>query len=436
MTTLDRILDFLPPPYTIAPDSVLAALLGAFALEVDALQEDIDRVRRTHWIRQAYQMEDAQKLGALVGLPSLPWETLETYRARLLPLVAAQLDGALGPEDIRRFVHDYLRNAEAALESTLVPHMPPDPDDAYRVLAGRPQWHPLALAENPPRLRRSNTLVARGGAIPYLFRWTETNNGLDETVPAFRVTGLPGRRTAVPVLVNLTTGEMILYADRLLAGSELEISTAGEASRAARATLNGFDITHKLRSMSGFALGTPFTQAQFDRKPLLPRLMRGTNDWIFLAIGLFDVRGLNQVFFALPDATMREVTLDETAFDHALFPSGPLVQLAMEWTETEPASFEVQIPRTVVLEPSGSLPGASPHELVADALQRSIDKLHAAGVRAALRFMPFAETQRQIVRHTLPWVVLDPETAPTGQGERMDVGGRFGETDLGHARFE
>src|SRR5262249_59749001 len=126
-----------------------------------------------------------------------------------------------------------------------------------------------------------------------------------------------------------------------------------------------------------------------------------------LSVGLYDAHGLDRVFYALADGALHEVLLDQTTFDHSLFPSGPLAQVAVAWTETEPASFEVQVPRAIVSEPAGSATGAAPHVLAADALERAIGDLHAAGVHAAVRFMPFTETQPQIVRHTLPWLVLD-----------------------------
>jgi hypothetical protein len=439
MTTLERILDVLPPPYSVAADSTLAALVGLFALEFDTLGEDIDRLRRTHWINQAYRFEDATKLGALLGIPPLPWETLETYRARLLPLAASRLDGALAPKDIRAFVHDYLLNAEDALDATFVPGMPADEDKAFQLLPDdRPLWRPLELAENPPRLQPSNVLAARNGSVPHLFRWTEHNNGLDDALATFRVAGLSGRRTAVPVLINLGTGDMVFYADRLLAGAELEVAAAGDAGnpRLARATLDGADVTHKLKSVSNFALGSALKPSDCDPQPLLPRMLRGANDWLFVVLGIYDLRGFDQVFFALADNALFEGVFDQTRFDHALFPSGPHARLAMEWIETEPASFEVRVPRGVVLEPAGSPADAAPHALVADGLQRAIDELHAAGVRARVRYLPFGETQRQTVRHVLPWILLDPERAPSGEGEAVDIGGHFDESSLGRTRFE
>lgn len=438
MTTLARLLDLLPPIYTAAPDGTLAALLETFALEFDAIAEDLDRLRRTHWINQAYRFEDAVKLGALLGIPPLEWETLDSYRARLLPLAAARMDGALATQDICQFVHDYLRRASDVLESVLVPGLPATVEDAFSLLPDRPLWRPLALVENPTRGKESDTLLARRGLVPVLFRWSETNHGLDVTAVTIRITGLAGRRTAVPVLVNLTTGDMILYGERILPGAELEIALApgGSNPRQARAMLDGSDVTHRLHSLGGFVLGTPFTPQQYDPAPLLPRLARGQNDWIFLSIGLYDAHGLDRVFYALADAALKEVLLDQTSFDHSLYPSGPLAQLALSWTETEPASFEVRIPRAIVSEPSGSAPGAAPHELAADALERSLDDLHAAGVRATLRFLPFVETQPQIVRHTLPWLVLDREQGSAGFEAALVQGGRFDESGLDKARFE
>ena len=419
MTTLDRILDLLPPPYSVAPDSVLAGLLGVFALEFDVVQEDLDRLRRTHWIEQTYRLEDARRLGAIGGVESLPWETLESYRARVLPLIEAELAGALGPREILNFTVEYLWRAEDALESKLL-------------AGGAPM-----LREFPLRQRRSSALATSGGLVPVLHRWTETNRGLDDSVASFRITGLGGRRTAVPLIANLTTGEILLFPDRLLAGAELEIlPDEGGDGRAARATLDGADVTAKLKTLSGFTLGTPFSAAQYDAAPRLPRLPRGPSEWMFLSVGLFDVRGLDHFFFALADAELREGRFDETRFDHALFPSGPLARLDMSWSEHEPASFEVDVPRTIVQEPRGAAPGARPHLLVADALARTIGALHAAGVRATVRYTPFIETQKQQVRHTLPWIWVDPEHGSAGMGDTLELGFHFEETGLGQGRFE
>jgi hypothetical protein len=437
MNTLERILELLPPPYSIANDSVLAQLVDAFALEYDAIQEDIERLRRTHWVNQAYDFEDLRKIAALCGVEPLPYETLETLRARLLPMVEAMLSGALGPADIRLFVETYLRNAEHAYSSVFLPGLLENPvPDPWTTPRQRPLFRPLALEEFPERPRSSPTLRARGGLVPALFRWTETNTGLEHAIPTLRLVGLGGRRTTAPLIANLTTGDMILFPDRIDAGSELLIAPRDATDRTLTATLNGEDVSARLKSLSGFVLGTPFSTAQFDQVAQVPPLPRGSSEWIYLSLGLYDVRGLDTFSFALADDALREGAFDETSFDHALFPAGPMAQLELSWREREAASFEVVVPRTIVSEPAGADLPMRPHLLVADALERSIGALHAAGVRAVVRFVPFKEVQRQQVRHWRPWVLLDPEQGPAGRNDRFDFGFRLGEGGLGTARFE
>jgi hypothetical protein len=216
MNHLDQLLDFMPGPYSVAKDSIVSRLLDAFALEMEVFEEDIDRMRQTHWIRFAYRLEDAKALGALMGIEPLPWERLDSFRERLLTLIEARLKGALGPVEVRRFVYQYLFGAERVMGVTLVPGIQTVTfEQAYKPPDRRPLFRPLALVENPPKRRRSGTLEARGGRVPYLYRWQESNKGLQETVVEFHVTGVIGGRPAVPVIVNLSTGDLIGYAGRL-----------------------------------------------------------------------------------------------------------------------------------------------------------------------------------------------------------------------------
>jgi len=441
MSALDRIRDLIPPPYTIEDDSVLSGLIDGFALECDSAQEDIDRMRRTHWVRQAYRFEDLRRIGALFDIEPLTWENLKTYRLRLITLIAARLSGALGPSDIRKFVHDYLVGAEDALKVTLILGLrgvPEDSVDPWQRTDKRKFFEPLELAEFPLVTRRSKALAARGGFVPVLYRWTETNRGLEDSTATFRIMGMGSDRTAIPVLLNITTGDMILYHDRLTAGALLEISLDEDAEneRTARATVNGADVTHKLRSVSGVELGRAETLVDLDESPQLPRFRRGDNEWIFLSVGFFDLPALDRTFFALADGMLREGRFDETQFDQSLFPSGSLAYLDMSWVESEPASFEVRVPRNVVSAPSGRPDDAAPYDLVADALRRSLQSLHAAGVRARLRFMPFTEQQPQFIRTTFSWMRPDPETGSAGTRDELSLGMHFGETKLGRSRFE
>jgi hypothetical protein len=443
MTPLERLQNLLPPPYAIAPDSLLARTLDVFALEMDVFQEDLDRLRQTHWIRFASQLRDVEKLAALLGIARLSWERLVTFRERFLALATARLKGALGPREIKWFVYDYVSRAEKVLRCLFVPGLQTvDFVQAYAPPPTRPLFRPLALVENPLQQRRSSTLQARGGRVPYLFRWQEHNRGLQDATVSFVLSGLLGGRTTVPMLVNLTTGDLLGFAGTVKFGQVVVIrpaqATPLEEPRLAAATLDDADVTGALFSMSGFTLGTPFTKESLDPRPRLPRLARGANDWIFLSVGLYDLKGLNRFFFAMAQAGLREGTFDEASFDQALFPSGPIAQLEMEWLEVEPASFEVQVPRYVVSEPTelAASSDSHPYEQVAEGILVAIEDLHAAGVRTAVRFLPFTEVQPQRIRVQLPWKVLDPEQGPAGRRDGLTLGARFGDSPLGGSRFE
>ncbi len=446
MSHLDRILDLLPAPYSVAPDSVIGQLLGTLTLELDTFDEDLGRLQRSHWIGTAERLEDAARLGELLDVPPLPWETLATYRARLLPLVAARLAGALSPGEIERFVFDYLSRTERAdtLDSLFVP---PglgglDREQAFGRKAAGAHFRPLSLVENPERRVASQALLARGGLVPYLFRWQEDNQGLDETVAELRIVGLAGGQTAVPMLLNRTTGDLLGYRGVLRVGEVLDLSVAaaagGDRPRLARAELDGRDVTARLFGGGGFSLAAGWQPEKLEQGPQLPRLVRGRNEWIYLSVGLFDTKGLDHVFFALADDELYEGVFDQTRFDHALFPSGPAARLAMSWVETTPATFEVRVPRYLVAEPSELVAAGPkrPWQMVAEGLESSVAALHAAGVRSAVRFVPFVETQRQEARARLPWVRLDAETASPGRDAGLSLGGRFGESTFGGTRFE
>jgi hypothetical protein len=436
MNRLTRMLDLLPPPYSVAADSLLSRLLEIAAAELEALDEDIDRMRQTHWIGFCSRLADAEKLGALMGIAKLPWETLPLYRSRLIATVKARLLGALGPNEIRKFVHDYLAGVELATNATLVHGLASkkSADDAFRSDAERPHFIPLALIENPDVRRESAALRQRNGNVPYLLRWRESNGGLADTSVRIHITGAFGRKTAVPVLLNITTGEMIGYCGRLDFGQELLIEASGSSDNplAAKATIAGADVTKSLFGISGFRLGEALTADRVLDKPNMPRLLRGINEWLFLCIGHFDIKGLDSYFFALAGENFQEGVFDESRFDSAVFPSGTMANLAMDWFETEPAVFEVHVPRSHVREPRDS----GVHRLAQTGLDASIAELRAAGVESRTRYLPFTETQGHRAVATLPWVVLAPEQGSAGERISVALGGQFGESALGGTRFE
>jgi len=451
MNYLPAIQESLPSPYTMAEDSVLTGILRVAALELETFHEDLDRMRQTHWFGTAFRMVDESKLGALLNIAPLPWENLDLYRQRVLALVAARLRGALGPNEIRQFVYDYLQNSERVLGCTFVPGLQtvnlrdafpydetdPNPSD---ILKKRPLFRGLSVEENPRRTRSSQTLADRRGRVPHLLRWTEANKGLDDSVAEFHISGLLQNRTVVPVLVNLTTGDLIGFAGRIFFGQTLSLSRLvpdGPLNdRRLQATMEGMDVSSRMFSVENFQLGVPFSKQQ-QTAPLLPRLKRGANDWIFLAVGMYDIRGLDRFFFAIAGHDLHEAVFDETRFDASLFPSGTIAHLEMQWAEKEPACFEVNVPRAVVIEPASDAPPSSrPYQQVGDSLAASVAELRAAGVRAQVRFVPFKEEQRQKVTARVPWKILDAEAAPTGETKFVELGARFGESPLDQTRFE
>jgi hypothetical protein len=315
-------------------------------------------MRQTHWIGTCYRLEDAEKIGALVGVRPFPWENLPLFRVRLLSTVAARLKGALGPNEIRDFVYRYLHDTEATMGASLVPGLQTvTAADAYKADPSRPLFRPLAFEENPPAPRESSILASRGGNVPYLFRWQEKNQGLDETLARIDVTGVIDKRTTTPVVANLTTGDLVGFRGAIGFGRVLTIAAAGtDAAQPRRATaaLDGTDVTASLFSVSGFEMGEPLRLDRIDPAPLVPRLVRGANEFVFLSVGMFSVKGLNRYFSSTAADDLREAVFDETRFDHTLFPSGRVARVAMSWYETQGATFEVRVPRYIVREPSGS----------------------------------------------------------------------------------
>jgi hypothetical protein len=419
VTSLDRMQELLPLPYSVAGDALLTVVLNSCALQVEALEEDVDRMRRSHWIEQAWRDSDLDRLAALVGIRRFPSEPPPLFRRRVVALVRARLRGAIGPLDVRQFVVEYLD----ALEKEL----------ACKLVHGGVTFDKVRLVENPPRVRRSKQLRDRGGRVSQLFRWREQNGGLDPAPMILRITGAVGG-TANPVVANLTTKELIGYRGFLRRGEVLVIENGA-------ARIEAHDVSGRLFTIAGFTLGVPNQPFDFGDHPS-PSLARGDNELFFAALGIWDERAFDRVAFFPDDPAMREAAFDQTTFDHAIFPAGTMAQLELVWVEHEPASFEVRVPRTIVIEPASlrrefraSKLTRPPFDEIADDLAATLPELRAAGVRAELRLDGFTETQQHYDRFVPGWVVLEPEDGPAGSNDRVGVGARFDETALGLSQF-
>lgn len=440
MTALESLLELLPPPWTQDPRSVVTALLNVAALEIEAGQEDVDRLHRSHGFDTAYRLGDLAKLVALLGVTPLPWEDdLDLLRSRARALIDARLGGSVGKREIGRFVVDYLARAEAAVDVEAVRGLPSPRTwtDAYPPDTFAPDHdgiddgedHPLSFVEWPLRIRRSSQL----GTVSYLHRWTERNGGVFAATPTLELTGLPGGLTAVPIIANLTAGALIGWRGVVGAGRRLVIRQVDDrvVAELDDEVSGVYDVTDRL--FSARRTDTGLDAADLDPEPRLFALTQGDNELRYLNAGLFDVAGIGHVGFALAPDDLREGVFDETTFDHSLFPAGPVAGLAMYWPERVPATFRIGLRRDVVVHRRGV--DAQLVDDITDALRRGLDELRAAGVVAELAPRGLHDEQRQHARVSLSWVQVPPERGPSGSDGRFAVSARFGASPLGDSRY-
>ena len=83
--------------------------------------------------------------------------------------------------------------------------------------------------------------------MPYLYRWTEHNGGVFAAAPRLEIVGLPGGRTAVPIVADLTAGALIGWRGVVGAGRRLVIRPADDA----RAGEGGWSPSSTTRSAAG-----------------------------------------------------------------------------------------------------------------------------------------------------------------------------------------
>ena len=324
MTTIETLLDLLPPPSDADPASVVSAVLNVGALELDAGQEDVDRLRRTHGFDTAYRLGDLAKIVALLGVTPLPWEDdIDLLRHRARALIDAQLAGAVGKREMGHFVVDYLVRVGSAIDVEVVRgcrgcttgSRPTRRTPSPRATTASTTEHPRTA----PPIRRFVSSSGRGardaarqlGAVPYLYRWTEHNGGVFAAAPRVEIVGLPGGLTAVPIVADLTAGALIGWRSVVGAGRRLVIRPAdddappGEGGVVAELDdeVSGRrDVSDRLFSVSSFTAGVPFTPADVDAEPRLFAFVQGDNELRYLNAGLYNVDGIGHVAFALaPD---------------------------------------------------------------------------------------------------------------------------------------
>ena len=77
--------------------------------------EDMDRVRRSHFVETAFDRVDVAKLGALFDMAPADWEPTALFRIRLLRTIGARLKGAVTRAPLDELMTALLDAAQQAL---------------------------------------------------------------------------------------------------------------------------------------------------------------------------------------------------------------------------------------------------------------------------------------------------------------------------------
>ncbi|TDE92438.1 hypothetical protein EXU48_12775 [Occultella glacieicola] len=399
----------------------LAEVIG---LQLEILDSEARIVQRAHWFDATVERAEAAALGALLGIGAEPWQTLGEYRAWFHALRTARVrDGAVTGAALRRFVTMF---AEAFERTNRLEAL--GPFDAWPPAAVR-RGH--AFVENPPT---SNAARFGGDAAEPLTRQAVTNTGLDAADASILFTGTAVGEY-VPVIVNLTTGEALVYLDAVGVGQRLWVYAGDDHT--VTAELEQADVTHRMRHVRRVTPGTAWTTDDIGAETRALRLPPGDNDLWFLPVAHFDSPGLDRVLLALADLDLHQGRWDATTFDHALFYQDPGVVIDLTWTETAPAQVRLDLDAGTLLNDSGDTDAALLARAELDtSLGLGVRSLAAAGVRAEVRLRPLHDSQRQLDHLVFVSGRQVSEAGTVGIDRLRDAGGVYGVTGYGDSTYQ
>lgn len=438
----DAMASRLPPVWSAERGTLLDALLSLVANEQTAFDEDLDRVKRAHWVDTAWDIADLARIGALFGIVPAGWEGVSLFRERLKAIIAARLRGAVTPDAIEHVVLRILKGVEQELKDIYLPL--PAQIRFGDQLFGRGEAAPASkgrILEFPRRRQRAPTLAGSGALRQPLAKLDADNMGLEPTPLLGTLTGVAGGRTAIPVLVNLTTGHILLWAGRLACGQRLQLSLGAGGSLVAR--VGDRDVTHEIWTGEGFVPGARFAPVRPDPEPRPLMLARGVNRLWYWPLGLYDAPGLDSAVFASPAADIEQgrwapgPASEGSRFDKALFEQPAAVSLDLWWEERQAAAFRVEIPAGVVTR-CRHAPGRDTETERAQLVQLLNDvvtELRAAGVDGRVVALPLAEEQRLESRATLLSPIATQETQDL-QSALSGISALFDTTAVDGARLE
>jgi len=432
----------LPPVWSAERGTMLEALLSLVANEQTALDEDMDRVRRSHWVDTAWDLRDLARIGALFGIAPAGWEGVSLFRERLKAVIAARLRGAVTADALEHVVLRILKGVESELEQRYM-ELPADIRFGDRVL-GRGVAAPAArgrFVEFPLQRRRADSLRGKGALRQPLAQLDIDNKGVEPAALLGTITGVAGARTAAPVLVNLTTGQILLWAGFLACGQRLHFSLGEGGGLLAR--VGDRDVSHEIWSGDGFVPGARFVPVRPDPQARPLMLARGVNRLWFWPLGLYDAPGLGSAVFASPLADLEQGRWatgpagEGGRFDRALFEQPAAVSLDLWWDERQAAAFRIELPAGVVARPrpraghNAETERSQLFQLLGDV----VAELRAAGVDGRVSALPLADEQRLESRATMLSAVSTRETQRL-EGGLGGISALFDTTAVDGARLE
>ncbi len=431
MTHLKDMVSRLPILYR--DGALVTDVLGIPGLGLEILGEDGVEVQRAHWFDSALALEQVARLAAVLDIPAESWQNLAEYRAWVHALRDAMLQqGAVTTEAMQHFVVQYARLYQAAANILATPQLEdweyPDTGHGEAI----PDIRKPLFIENPP-VRRFQRIPDMGGIEP-LWQFSVENKGLDPAFLDVLMVGLFSGPESVPVIVNLTTGEALLFLGNVPTGQRLWIDGLPDGS--IRAHLERQDVTAALRSVTGVIPGTPWGNTQVQHPARALTLERGRNDLWFLPVAHFDALGLDRFLLALADIALQQGRYDTTGFDHALFFQDPAVSLHVSWVETQPARFRIALPGGALRTASGrTATGNASRDELGIALDLAANKLRGVGIASTVALEPFRDMQAQTDYLTAALPITIREAATMGADRLPDAGAVYDVTQFGESTF-
>lgn len=404
---------------------LIRQLADVIGLQLEIVDEEARIIQRAHWFDTTVELDEAAALGALLDIDPEPWQQLGEYRAWLHALRTARLAfGAVTGPALRAFTQLYAEAFESTNDINVLP-----PFDSWGSVYGR-TGH--AFIENPP-VRRTLRLGGPGTVEP-LLQQQASNGGLDPVPISALLTGGPDSEY-VPVLVNLSSGEALIFHGELKPGDRLWLAAADDGSVTAQ--LNRTDVTDRLRSVSEVTPGQPWTEADVTAPPRALTLRPGHNDLWFLPVAHYDEPGLDRALLALAELTMTQGRWDRSSFDQALFYQDPAVYLDLVWDERPAATIRIDLDAGSLRSPAGQLDEAyEAVDQLTGSVEAGIASLVAAGVAADVRFRPLHDSQRQLDHLVFISGMTLHEIGTIGIDRLADAGGLFGVTAYDNSTYQ